>query len=89
MKKSTPMYFLHIPQMLINQLYIQLVHSMKINHEVVNNSVQEIQDIFKAMNFDNWIHEDILYGKRPFGKVEPNNATKIQKKIISERKAFL
>jgi hypothetical protein len=67
----------------------QFVHSMKINHEVVNNPVQEIQEIFKAMNFDNWIHEDILYGKRPLGEVEPNNATQIQKKIISERKAFL
>ncbi len=27
----------------------QLVHSMKINHEVVNNSVEDIQDIFKSI----------------------------------------
>jgi hypothetical protein len=67
----------------------QLVHSMKINHEVVNNSVEDIQDIFKSMNFEKWIHEDILYGKRPYGEVEPNNATQIRTKFISKRKAFL
>jgi hypothetical protein len=48
---------------------------LKIKYEGENNSVQEIQEIFLSINFDKWIHENILYGIRPSGDHEPNNAT--------------
>ena len=63
------------------------VDTMGMQHKVVNNSVEDIQTIFKAIDFDKWIYEDILYGTRN-GKCVPNNTTKIQTEFTTERNAF-
>jgi hypothetical protein len=60
---------------------------MGIQYKVEKNSVEGIQNIFKAIDFDKCVHEDILYGTRS-GDHVPNNATQIQTKFTAERNAF-